>query len=165
MSNDPGAGLWRRARAAWAEHEDPGDELDLLPLAAYIDGTLDANERERLEARLGCSAATLDLLVASRAALAEPAGAAPDGVIHRAQALVRNPNPRRVAALQGRWWTTRWVETFRPVVWSGVAAALALAAVSGFELGRVGVERLAALDQTMTEDVRLVMGSPRDEIL
>lgn len=160
MVNGPDAGLWRRARAAWAEREGADDMSDPLLLAAYIDGTLGARERERVEAELLSAGAALDLLVSARAALAEPSGPAPDAVVARAQALVRKP-----AAARGGRLAEWWAEAFQPMIWSGVAAALLLAAVSGFELGRVGVERLAALDQTMTEDVRLVMGTARDEIL
>lgn len=160
--NGPGVGLWRRARAAWAEGEAAGavvdEEPDALLLAAYIDGRLDARACERLEARLLAANGGVDLLVFARAATAAPTAPVPDAVIGRAQALVRAP--ARVGRVSA-WWS----RTVSPIVWSGVAAALLLAAVSGFELGRLGVERLAALDQTMTEDVRLVMGTPRDEIL
>jgi hypothetical protein len=58
-----------------------------------------------------------------------------------------------------------WAGVVRPAAWAGVAAALLLASVSGFELGRTGVEHLAALDQAVSQDVRLIMGRTDNELL
>ena len=45
-----GAGLWARARDGWRDSTAAPEAPDSLTLAAYLDGTLEAAARERVEA-------------------------------------------------------------------------------------------------------------------
>jgi len=160
------AALWRRARGPWAEAEGVAEAPDTVTLAGYLDGTLEAPARARVETWMAASADGLDLIVSARRAEGETV-AVPARIVRRAQDLVRG---RRLAAADGRGWSgVRLIAAargvLRPVAWGGVVAAVLLASVSGFELGRSGAAHLAALDATLAQDVRLVMGRTPLELL
>lgn len=172
MSEDFGsdrrdAALWRRARAAWIEGAGPAEAPDPTTLAAYLDGGLDAAARDRVEAWMAASEEALDLVIAAREALAAPAGEVPDGFVRRAQGIVAarpapaGPGGSAMAGL-GAWLGGFW----RPAAWAGAAAAVVLlASASGFELGRVGVAELAALDGIAMQDLDLALDPGADDLL
>ena len=71
-----GARLWARARPGWRAFASPGEALgvsgeapDPLILAAYLDGTLDLAERERVEAWMAAFPEALELMAAARQTL------------------------------------------------------------------------------------------------
>ena len=163
---------------------DPGSRgdsplCDDLALAAYLDGTLDAQEREEVEAALADSPVDRELWLAARDGLAAPADPAPEAAIRRAQALVEavpgteRPAERRVgppSRLGG--WLGGLTEVFAPSLgplrrtFGAALAALALviASATGFELGRTGYGSLLAADQTR-EEMYDGFGDPADDIL
>ncbi len=161
-----GATLWYRARPSWRRTAGTPEAPDALTLAAYLDGNLDEETAEAVETWMARTPEGLDDIQAIRGTLAAPPGEAPDHVIARAQAIVRaRPAPQRAEA----GWLNRifagpagWLG---PTAWAGATAAILLASVSGFELGRAGVEHLASLDATVAADVRLVMGRSAQDLL
>ncbi len=143
VNHKDGARLWAWARGAWTA--PPGAAPDALALAAYADGTLDPEDRARVEAWMAGSPDALDLVVAAREAGAEAPAAAPADVVRRAQGLVR---ARRTA---GGGFAARLgallapdAPFWRPVAWAGVTAALLMVSVSGFELGSAGTQRMVS---------------------
>lgn len=139
-SLDAGRALWRAARRDLPQPAVPDEAETALLIAGYLDGSLDQPTRDRVEAWLARDAAALELLAASRTALAEaPADASADtpaALVERAQGIVR-PQARTAgpAGLGGLLSALR-------VLWQpagmATAAACLLACVVGFELGRSG---------------------------
>ncbi|MHA1154173.1 MAG: hypothetical protein ACTSQ7_16235 [Alphaproteobacteria bacterium] len=166
-----GAGLWARARPGWRVANAPGSgesEPNRLALAAYLDDTLDETGRAAVEAWLAASPEALELMIAARGGLAEPPGPAPESLISRAQGLVRAP--ARESAGLGVW--LRGLigfepEAWRPLAWAGVTAALLLVvSVGGFELGRLGADRLVSIQSaTLGDDLELGLDDPADEFI
>ena len=158
-----GAALWRRARDPWLDAVGAVEAPDETTLAAYLDGRLDEAAAAGVEAWMAAVPEALDNVLGARAALAETPGRAPAHVVARARGAVRGRSARgtgRAGSLFGAF-----TGLLRPAAWAGAAAALSLAAVSGFELGRTGVEHLAALDAAVSQDVRLIMGRAGQELL
>ncbi len=110
---------------------DDRKTLDLLDLAAYLDGTLAPEERAAVEARLAADPGSLDILLASREALAESAPPPPDSLVRRAAALVEAPQDGALAGGGLQAWL------LGSLGWSGALAAVAVAGFIGFELGRI----------------------------
>ncbi|MFQ5776250.1 MAG: hypothetical protein ACE5GS_17165 [Kiloniellaceae bacterium] len=172
MSEDKNEGgraaeLWRLARPGWLDAVAAAEAPDPMVLAAYLDGNLDPDARARVEAWMAASPAGLDLVAAAREAREAAAPAVvPDRVLRRASALVRAGSASGARAGD---WRARMASALaawaRSTAWAGVAAAILLASLSGFELGRTGVEHLASLDALMADDVRLVMGRPTPDLL
>ena len=122
----PDRQLWRRSRAV----EIVEDEAErFLDLAAFADGRLDPDERERVAEYLAADPiAAADVAAAASTARAETLEAAPEEVIARARALVA-PN---IIPFRPR----RYVPTLQDVVgWSGLVAAMVIAGWLGFNLG------------------------------
>jgi hypothetical protein len=166
---DRGADLWRKARGPIRAALGDSPAPDAMTLAAYLDGTLDEAGVAPVEAWLARDPEALDGLIATRAILAEAPGPVPAGVTTRAQDIVRARVPRaavsgeagfRLGALFGGL-----DGLLRPAVWAGAGALLVLASVSGFELGRAGVEHLASLDAAVSQDLLLVMGRTGTDLL
>ena len=115
---------------------------------------------------MAAAAEALDLVVSARRSLAKPAPEVPHEVVRRAQALVR---ARPTDHAQAPSWIERLLGPLaamgRPAAWAGVTAAVLLSAVSAFELGRTGTQRMAALDAAVTGDVRLVLGRSAEDLL
>jgi len=160
-----GAALWARARDPWRKGVAAPAEPDPLTLAAYLEGRLDEAAAAPVEAWMVADPEALDSVLSARAALAEAPPEVPRHVTARARHIVcgragRVTPSRSGGALFG-WFTG----ILRPAVWAGATAAVLLASVSGFELGRAGVENLAALDAAVAADVRLVMGPSGPELL
>ncbi len=170
-----GARLWARARPGWRASASPGEAPgvsgeapDPLILAAYLDGALDAAERERVEAWMAAFPAALDLMAAARETLGEGSREpSPESLILRAQGLVRAPlrEPagllawlRGLAGLEFQAW--------RPLAWAGLTAVLLVVSAGGFELGRQGTERLISVQSaTLGDDLALGLDDPADDFL
>lgn len=132
---DPAAdrALWQRSRMTDAPADDAGRLLDL---AAFADGLLDAEERDRVAAYLAVDPAAAADVAAARA-LAGGTGEMPGGleqIVARACVLPRSalPAPARVIAFT--------VPTRRRILhgvaeWGSLAAAIALASWLGFAMG------------------------------
>ncbi len=160
------AELWRRIEAG----NSPGNGLeapDPLLIAAYVDGTLDPQARDRIEAWMAVSSDSLDLVLMARSAhTGAPPAAPPTGLLVRAQGLVRT----KAAADTG--WRHGVADGFagmmRPGVWAATAAAMLFAAVISFELGREAAVNLAAT-QTLTvasaQDDGFDFGLSADDLL
>ena len=163
---EDGAELWRRARDGWAGAQGVVAEPESQTLAAYLDGTLDPDGRERVETWMAAAPEAVDLVVSVRRSLAEPAPEVPNEVVRRAQGLVRE---RPTGHAQAPSWLGRLLDPLaamgRPAAWAGVTAAVLLSAVSAFELGRTGTRHMAALDAAVTGDVRLVLGRSAEDLL
>ncbi len=165
-----GAGLWARARPGWRatrESQTAEDMLNPLVQAAYLDDTLDEAGREAVEAWMATAPEALELMIAAREALAaEPPGAAPAGLVSRAQGLVRAP--AWVSAGLGAW--LRGLigfepEAWRPLAWAGVTAALLVVSAGGFELGRLGTERLVSVQTAALDDLDFGLDDPIDDLI
>ena len=165
-----GAGLWARARPGWRATIAPGSAEEVptpLVLAAYLDDTLDPAGRAAVEAWMAATPAALELMISARADLGQAPGAAPEDLVSRAQGLVRAPP--RVSTGLGAW--LRGLigfepEAWRPLAWAGVAAALLVVSAGGFELGRLGTDRLVAVQTAILgDDLELGLEDPADDLL
>lgn len=160
-----GAALWARARGSWREGVAASAEPDPMTLAAYLEGRLDEAAAAPVEAWMAADPEALDSVLSARAALAETPPEVPRHVAARARDIVRGRTGRATRAGAGGALLGWFTGVLRPAVWAGATAAVLLASVSGFELGRAGVENLAALDAAVAADVRLVMGPSGPELL
>ncbi len=162
-----GADLWDRAREGWRAAAAAPDAPESVTLAAYLDGTLDEAALERVEAWMAASPEALDLMIAARSAQAAAPEAAPDGLLSRAQGLVRAP-PRAARAGLGAWLSGLigfQAEAWRPVAWAGVTVALLVVSAGGFELGRLGALHLAPVQFAASDDLGFGLSDPADELL
>ncbi len=168
-----GARLWAQARPGWRAAIAPGSVEEVpnpLILAAYLDDTLDQAGCEAVEAWMAATPEALELMIAARAELADPPGApdaAPESLISRAQGLVRAP-VRASAGLST--WLRGLIgfepEAWRPLAWAGVTAALLLVSAGGFELGRLGTERLVSVQTAaLGDDLGLGLDDPDDDLI
>ncbi len=163
-----GAELWARARPGWRAASRPETPNSLM-LAAYLEATLDDAGREAVEAWMAATPEALDLMIAARAEMvAETPGTVPDSLLSRAQGLVRAPVAE--SAGLGAW--LRGLIGFEPVVWrplawAGVTAALlVVVSAGGFELGRLGTERLAEFQTAaFDDDLDLGLDDPADDFI
>lgn len=169
MDAGDGATLWYRIRAPWREALGVPEAPDDLTLAAYLDGNLDKGATQALETWMAATPEGLESVLAARAALAAPPAEAPDRAIARARAIIHAGGVHAGPAEAGTDWLSRIFAgaagLLGPAAWAGAAATVLVASVSGFELGRAGVEHLASLDATVAEDVRLVMGRSGQDLL
>ena len=109
----------------------------------------------------------LDLMISARSAQAAAPEAAPDGLMSRAQGLVR-ARPRAARAGLGAWLSGLigfQVEAWRPVAWAGVTAALLAVSTGGFELGRLGALQLVPVQTAASDDLGFGLSDPADELL
>jgi anti-sigma factor RsiW len=137
-------------------------------LAAYFDDNLDEAEREAVEAWMASVPEALDLMISARADLGQAPGPAPEDLISRAQGLVRAPV--RESAGFGVW--LRGLIGFepaawRPLAWAGVTAVLlVMVSAGGFELGRLGTERLVSNQSAaLGDDLEFGLDDPADDFL
>ena len=154
--------LWRKARNHWADRwadrwaETGRDraEPDPMILAAYLDGRLDDEAVASVEARLAADPMALEMMTASREALASgPAAAVPEALLQRAQGLVRPaPRPPRKGFLAS---LLAAVPVPDQAAWAGFAAVLMLASVAGFELGQSGLDNVATVASVLGHEVTL----------
>ncbi|MDH3232010.1 MAG: hypothetical protein OEQ29_00670 [Alphaproteobacteria bacterium] len=136
-----GKGLWRslpRDPAGPARPDEPAeiDGWDANLIAAHLDGTLNARERETLEAKLADDPLLLETLLAAHGGERAEAGPPPE-LIDAAKAigrggtgaaggslrLMRNP------ANENQRGRVAWLE------WAAAAAAIVVVSAIGFELG------------------------------
>lgn len=139
------AALWREAKEVWRSEEQEAEPLGFMTLAAYLDGSLPEEERALLEARIARDPALLEELAAFGGLdPQEP----PAGLILRAQGLVREaPRPEKVKSggLSGLFSGS----FLQPLGWGSAFAALLVACLLSFELGR---SALAAADEITTAE-------------
>jgi len=135
--DDKAARLWRRASGCKLDTV-PGQPVDAMDLAAYLDGTMEASARQALERRLVADDAAMEILIASRASL-EQSEAVPAHVMARAQALISAAGPAPKTGAR-RSLVARLADTFagpwRPVVGVAAFGLYALLCLTSFELGR-----------------------------
>ena len=128
----PDRDLWRLSR----DTDAPDDEASrLLDLAAFVDGTLDEDERERVAAWLAVHRDDMSDVAAARALAAAPLADAPAEVI--AQAAAAHPSlaaaPAEIVAFPAaRGQAANWNGLAR---WGSLAAAVLVAGWLGFNLG------------------------------
>lgn len=167
-----GAELWARARGAMGSRAEPGEAPDDLTLAAYLDGTLDPEARDRVEAWMAGSSDALDLVVAAREALAAAPAPAPQGLLERARGLVRaqgSEQDRRrdgggLAARLAAWLVPE-VGFLRPAMWAAAVSLFLLVSISGFELGRLGAVQMVALQSIPADDLGFDLGDSTEDLL
>ncbi len=165
--SEAGAELWARAREGWRAAAPRPEAPDSLTLAAYLDGTLDEAALERVEAWMTASPEALDLMISARSAQAAVPEAAPDGLMSRAQGLVR-ARPRAARAGLGAWLSGLigfQMEAWRPVAWAGVTAALLIVSTGAFELGPLGAMHMAPVQTAASDDLGFGLSDPADELL
>jgi hypothetical protein len=152
-----GRALWRRAGEQFAVPAgQPRDEADALVLAAYLDGRLDPAEHELFEARLAAEPALLELCLIADAAVGATQ-AVSERQLARAAALVPGEELARPGLGQrlfgGRREAGGWFR-LRAASLTATGAALVLASVVGFEIGRFGYA--AAAESYLDEGESLV---------
>lgn len=162
-----GLSLWLRAReSAQDALAARAPDLDEAALAAYLDGRLDAAGRTRVEAALASSPETLDLLLASREALAAGPATAPEAVLARARALAAEPR-----ALPARWasqisaWLFPGLAPVRALAFASVAAGFVMVSLAGFELGRAEVDYSAEIDLLVQQEVAGLIDRTAEDFL
>ena len=167
-----GAELWARARGAMDSRVGPGEAPDALTLAAYLDGTLDPEARDRVEAWMAGSSDALDLVIAAREAMAAAPAPVPQGLLARARGLVRAQGSlqdrQRDGGGLGSWlsgWLVPDAGFLRPAVWAAAASLFLLVSASGFELGRLGVVQMVAVQSIPIDDLGFDLGDPTEDLI
>ena len=168
--SEAGAALWARAREGWRTATAVPDAPDTMTLAAYLDGTLDEAALARVEAWMAASPEALERVISARSAQAAAPAAAPDGLMSRAQGLVRAPAARAglgawLSGLIGFQVGGFQVAAWRPVAWAGVTAALLVVSTGGFELGRLGALHMAPVQTAASDDLGFGLSDTADELL
>ena len=134
MNRSPGRALWQRSCRTDAPEDEAARFLDL---AAFADGRLERDERDRVAAALAADP-TAAADVAAAQALAGGIAEPPEGldrVIARACAILSDNS-----AAKGKVLAFRSPRRHRSVVhgltrWAGLAAAIAIASWLGFAMG------------------------------
>jgi anti-sigma factor RsiW len=134
MNRSPGRALWQRSCTTDVPEDQTARFLDL---AAFAEGRLDSDERERIAALLAADPVAAADLAAARA-LAGAIGEAPDGldrIIARACAILPDS-----PVTQGRVLAFPPPRQDRRVLhgltrWASLAAAIVLASWLGFDMG------------------------------
>jgi anti-sigma factor RsiW len=125
-------GLWHRCRTS----EAPEDEASrFLDLAAFADGRLDADDKDRVAAWLSQDPeAAADVQAARSLSATNPTSAALEHVIARAAALAPDASPvhGQVVKLVPRQ-HRRLIQVFAQ--WGSLAAAMVVAGWLGFSMG------------------------------
>lgn len=167
------ARLWRQARAGWVV---PGPtqgapQPDANSLAAYLDDRLDESMAEAVEAWLLDNPEAVELVAASRGALAERPLAPPAALIARARGLVRQPAAGARRSSPGGFGGI--LAVLFPVRRLGFAAtfvALVMASYGSFTLGQVSVDQAsvdqaAAFEATLAEETSFDLASAFEDPL
>lgn len=149
LGSPEAAALWRRVRAGHGPHGATAP--DALTMAAYVDGTLEAAARDQVEAWMAASPEALEMILAARPAGAKPYPPAPAGLVARASGLVGGRRASVQPASGGVMaWLAGWTQ---PSVWAAATAAMLLAAVISFEVGREATITLAAVQADDSIDI------------
>jgi anti-sigma factor RsiW len=131
---DPAADrrLWQRCRITDAPEDEAGRFLDL---AAFAEGLLDADERERVAALLAADPeAAADVGAARALDPSDRSSAELERVIARACAILPDADPARSRVIPFPGWRSRrFAHAFAQ--WGSVAAAIAVASWLGFAMG------------------------------
>ena len=124
--------LWQRCRTMDADEDEAARFLDL---AAYADGLLDIEERERVAALLAADPeAAADVRAAQALAAAEPTSVGLERIIARASAI--SPDAGSVNGKVVPFAPRRGRRLLQSVAqWGSLAAAIALAGWLGFAMG------------------------------
>ena len=130
---------------------------DSLLLAAYLDGRLDPDGREHVEAWLAADPHRLDVLLGAQDALAAGSEPAPDALVAQAQGLVAPAAPDaggvpRDGAAESALWSRLY--------WPSAAAAVLMACVLGFQLGQSRAAQTALADA----DILVLTDDPIGEL-
>jgi anti-sigma factor RsiW len=130
----PDGVLWQRSRMADAAEDETERFLDL---AAFVDGRLDSDDRERIAEWLAGDPVAAGDAAAARAlaATTAPVEAVAEAVVARACALIvaGAPQSGKVIAFPAR---PRYTPGLQGMArWSGLAAAMAVVGWLGFALG------------------------------
>ncbi len=151
-------GLWRAE-----DSSDDQSEIEPNALAAYLEGTLAADDLEELEQQLAANPGALELALAARAAMEEPAAAVPLGLTRRARAL------REAAVGSGSTVLRPQFDglplRYRAPAWIGVAAAMVLAVVGSFELGQTGYQLNVEMEGLLADAVDLGSFEQQEDFL
>jgi len=148
LGSPAAAALWRRVRAGRTPQGAAAP--DALTIAAYADGTLDLEARDRVEAWMAASPEALDLIISARSAAAKPYPPAPARLVARASGLVAGRRAIVPPASGGVLsWLAGWTQ---PSVWTAATAAMLLAAVISFEVGREATITLASAAPVQADD-------------
>jgi anti-sigma factor RsiW len=134
MSRSPGRALWQRSCRTDASEDEASRFLDL---AAFADGRLETDERDRVAAMLAVDPAAAADVAAARAlagGIAEPSDGL-DRIIARACAILPDNS-----VAQGHVLAFRPPRRHRSIVhgltrWGSLAAAIAMASWLGFAMG------------------------------
>jgi hypothetical protein len=124
--------LWRRSRATEAPEDEAARFLDL---AAFADGLLEPDERDRVAALLAADLFARDDVAATRA-LGDGPGELTETlecIVVRACAILPSEPNSRVVIFAPRPWRRRILQDFAQ--WGSLAAALVLASWLGFAMG------------------------------
>lgn len=166
------AALWARARDDWRKSATLTEAPDALSLAAYLDGTLDPQGRERVEAWMAGSEDALDLVIAAREASATTPASVPRSLVRRAQALVE---PTPVTASRGPSWLESLTAFLRPapgvgmagmgMTWAGAMALFLIVSASGFELGRTATLEAVSFQTALAEELSFGLTQSDDDLL
>jgi anti-sigma factor RsiW len=160
LGSSEAAALWRRARNGLGPQGVASP--DALTIAAYVDGTLDSAARDQVEAWMASSPEALDLVIAARSASAKPTPPAPARLVARACRLVGGRPAVADSATGGVW---AWLAGLtQPSVWAAATAAMLLAAVVSFEVGREATVTLASAAPTQADDSVDIVPSADDLI-
>jgi anti-sigma factor RsiW len=153
-NDDKAARLWRRASELKPDAA-PGEPVEAMDLAAYLDGTMEASARQAFEQRLIADDTALDTLIASRATLGR-SEAVPAQVTARAQALVAAREPAvgpRASRTLAAWFADTFTGPWRPAVGVVAFGLYALLCLTSFELGRTdGLPGLAPEGPLVAQD-------------
>ena len=163
-----GKGLWRDLTRD-PDTSEPIDGWDANLLAGFLDGTLSAQERETLEAKLADNPMLLDTLVAAHGGARAEVGPPPE-LIDQARRIGRDgggSNERGGGIGNGRRRTGRPANENRrgPVVWlewAAAAAAIVVVSAVGFELGSEDARQTAKLSTPKPPTVALKKGGDPD---
>jgi anti-sigma factor RsiW len=143
--------LWQRCRTMDADEDESARFLDL---AAYADGLLDIEERERVAALLITDPdAAADVRAVQTLADAEPNSAGLDRIVARASAISSDADSAsdKIVPLAARP-SLRFLQSFAQ--WGSLAAAVALAGWLGFAMG--SGTSLALSDHRQPSDIGLL---------
>jgi hypothetical protein len=162
-----GRGLWKSLPRDPVKMGAPGeipeqiDGWDANLLAAHIDGTLSARERETLEAKLADNPMLLETLLAAKGGERAQAGPPPE-LIDAAKAIGHGQSSgaargrvamMRSAANENQRGRVAWLE------WAAAAAAIIVVSAIGFEMGsesaKIGQPIEVASNKTETLDFDL----------
>jgi anti-sigma factor RsiW len=123
--------LWQRCRTMDADEDEAARFLDL---AAYADGLLDIEERERVAALLAADPqAAADVRAAHALADAEGTSAGLERIVARASAISPDTEPVRGKVVPLARRHGRLLQSLAQ--WGSLAAAIALAGWLGFAMG------------------------------